>query len=262
MRFPIVGTFAAAPFGVRIMANKGLNQSFDRMALTNSEQHKVRLMSVLLIGSTGSGKSTLGNCLLGSTKKYQEVFAIGRDGKPRTQNVKNGRCSINRGAGPPILLQVIDTPGLNESAVKDLRHMIEIVETVRSSEEITACVLCVKFGSQIDAQYTSTVRYYRELMPNLFETNVIIVFTDYSENPYEVQKRERAGIEPEIVTRNAIEEIVRNGRLSYSPVHFAIDSLPLMEEDEKVTAQTREAIINYIDSLCGVQTKHMLVVKT
>ena len=218
--------------------------------------------TILLIGSTGNGKSTLGNCLLDPSESPKEVFIRGRSSVPLTQNVQMENGRLRLGAGKPIPLQIIDTPGLNESAVKDLTHMIEIVETVRKAREITACLLCVKFSVQIDVQYRATVRYYRSLLPKLFEANVIVVFTDYSENPYEVKKREREGIKPDDVIGNAIAAIKEAAELPYTPTYFCIDSLPLADEDMKYTMEARGAILGYVGTLSGVDTSYLLVAKT
>ena len=218
--------------------------------------------TILLIGSTGNGKSTLGNCLLDSSENPKEVFIRGRSNTPLTQNVQMANELLRLGAGTCMPLQIIDTPGLNESAVEDLTHMIEIVETVREAKEITACLLCVKFNAQIDVQYRATVRYYRSLLPKLFEGNVIVVFTDYSNNSCAVKKREREGIKPDDVIRNAIAAIVEAADLPYTPTHFCIDSLPLDDEDMKLTMEARGAILGYVGTLDGVHTSRLLVAKT
>ena len=226
--------------------------------LTLEPQNK----TILLIGSTGNGKSTLGNCLLDSSENPKEVFIRGRSNVPLTQNVQMANDLLRLGAGKRMPLQIIDTPGLNESAVEDLTHMIGIVETVRKAKEITACLLCVKFNAQIDVQYRATVRYYRSLLPQLFEGNVIVVFTDYSKNSYAVKKREREGIKPDDVIGNAIAAIVEAADLRYTPTHFCIDCLPLDDEDMKLTMEARGAILGYVGTLDGVHTSRLLVAKT
>ena len=57
---------------------------------------------------------------------------------------------------------VVDTPGLNESPVKDLVYMCSLVKALNDPKlpGVSACLLCVKFNSKIDAQYKGTVAYY------------------------------------------------------------------------------------------------------
>ena len=45
-------------------------------------------MAILLIGSTGNGKSTLGNFLIDPDPKKPEVFEVATDNKPFTQETK------------------------------------------------------------------------------------------------------------------------------------------------------------------------------
>ena len=115
-------------------------------------------MAVLLIGSTGSGKSTLGNFLLDpdDVRTGGKHFEVARANYSQTQEVKTKSMPVKlkggselehlqpvftaavvsaplvMGALLPALstitskqeqqLTIIDTPGLNESNVADLSH--------------------------------------------------------------------------------------------------------------------------------------------
>ena len=88
--------------------------------------------TTVLIGPTGHGKSTctLGNFLLNPEEKYQkkalQSFAVATSNRPPTTVVE---VKSDRMDHPT--LYVIDTPGLNESATEDLRHVIDIVKALK-----------------------------------------------------------------------------------------------------------------------------------
>ena len=69
--------------------------------------------------------------------------------------------------------------------------MIGIVEQLEKEQEITACIIVVKFDSKIDTQYRKTIEYYSQLLPSLFEKNVFIVMTDYATDPRTIAMREQ-----------------------------------------------------------------------
>ena len=240
---------------------------------------KRRSLNLLLIGSTGMGKSSLGNFLLDSApaasdddespyvawpppggdlrKEGGQKFRTSRANEPETTAVQIASNSETRHR-----LTVIDTPGLNESAVKDLSHMIDIVKVVKSQGSITACILCVKFDAKIDAQYRATIAYYAKLLPNLFEKNVVIVVTNFLCNDDAMRMREIQGIDVAAIVRNIVHEVMKLADLRAEPPVFLIDSVPLYKKDLPRSERDRKSILDYIQTLDPIPIKDMTVAKT
>ena len=225
-------------------------------------------MAILLIGSTGNGKSCFGNFLINPADDHiwqQPTFATATTNMPETDDVQEALSSIKLpdcDAGD-FSFRVIDTPGLNDKDVKiDLRHMIGLIEALQKVELIHACIMVVKFEAKIDAQYVSTVQYYRNLLPSLFERNVIVVMTDYSTDDRSVKIRERKCINTDEVKKNTLKVIVENGCLTYEPMLFLVDSLPYDDEERKLNLKERVTILQFINSLMPVELDSSKVAKT
>ncbi|MBQ3758115.1 MAG: 50S ribosome-binding GTPase [Synergistaceae bacterium] len=86
-------------------------------------------LDVMLIGATGSGKSTTLNGLFGS-----ERAKVGHGFDPETMNISEHRLNE--------LLNFWDTPGLGDSANQDKEHVKKIVDKLR--ETYTANKLPIK----------------------------------------------------------------------------------------------------------------------
>jgi len=122
-------------------------------------------MAVLLIGSTGNGKSTLGNFLLApeSQKPEGEYFRVSSSNLPQTQVTEYKTAMINLRNGQSQELTIIDTPGLNIGKVQDLQHMIHLIQALQKVKTVKACIFVVKFSSRIDQQYKDTIEYFAKL---------------------------------------------------------------------------------------------------
>ena len=219
-------------------------------------------MAILLIGSTGNGKSTLGNFLIDQTKEVifdKQIFKTAKTNLPETQNVSLATFK-DKSSGKT--LTVIDTPGLNDSAVRDLEHMIQIVESLQKVGKVLAFIFVVKFDSKIDAQYKSTVQYYSKLLPPLSKGNVIIVMTDYATDRRSQILRKKQGIDVDKIKRNALRGVVESGSLAYEPSLFTIDCLPLTDEEQRSNLVVREAIVSKIVSQIPLNFTELKVLKT
>ena len=202
-------------------------------------------LTILMIGSTGNGKSTLGNFLLDPRDEHisgnNQIFRTARTNMPETTIV---HCASEKKKRPS--LQVIDTPGLNENAFKDLSHMIHIVRKLKEVQSVSACILCVKFDSKIDAQYKATVAYYRKLLPSLFERNVVIVMTSFLTDSRSDLMRQKQGVDVDAIVNNARREVIESGQLTFKPQVFMIDSLPLTEDERQTSEECRASILDFI----------------
>ena len=218
------------------VGSSGVEKSTHQHHGTVSTPHKLQIAAptVLLIGSTGNGKSTLGNFLLDPRIERDKKFKVAKANKPETQNTQSASAILSGTFEKysKVNLTVIDTPGLNEDAVKDLQHMIGMVETLHKVKQVTACILVIKFNSKIDAQYKQTICYYSKLLRSLFEKNVFVVMTDYQTDKRTVALRKREGIDVDQIKANTAKELVACAKLSYDdPLVFAMDCLPVDDDD-------------------------------
>lgn len=211
----------------------------------------------------------MGNFLLDPSKEHiygtNQAFPRARDNMPETQFVKHVSHSVHYDGGNKTLpITVIDTPGLNEDDVQDFKHMIQIISTLHRASEskVSACVLVVKFDSKIDAQYKATVRYYRDLLPQLFEKNVIIVMTMFDSSDKAEHARQQRGVDINRIKLNTVREIKDSGKLQFKPMVFLINGLPLSDEDIDSDLQQRDAILGYISTLTPISTTRLRVAKT
>ena len=210
----------------------------------------------------------MGNFLLDPSKEHifgdNQAFTRARDNMPETQSVHHANKIVRYGNESTLAVTMIDTPGLNEDDVHDLKHMIQIVSTLHSIEhsELSACILVVKFDSKIDAQYKATVKYYRDLLPQLFEKNVIIVMTMFDSSEKAERERELRGIDVNRIRENTIREITESGKLPFKPILFMMNALPITEEERLTDLKERDSIMKYISLLSPTSTRSLRVAKT
>ena len=225
-------------------------------------------MAVLLIGSTGNGKSTLGNFLVNPDKGHifgdEQTFVTAKTNMPETQCV----LSSSFGVEFPVEgmreseLTVIDTPGIFEDDDKDIEHMINIIKALHTVGEIRVCIFVVKFSCKIDTPYKASVKYYSKLLPSVFDSNLIIVMTDYACDERSKSLRLLQGIEEDKVRMNIVNELVEVSGIKDAPKIFAIDCLPVTNEEVDINMQMREQIIRHISTFSPKMTKNLLVAKT
>ena len=182
-------------------------------------------VNILLAGSTGHGKSALGNILLNADEEHiwdNRTFQVGDCRESCTDSCSVRHC-------PNSLVTVMDTPGLNESHERDLPNMIKVVKAAHELGSVHAVVLVMKVDSRMDQTYKDTVLYYEKLLTKeIFKNNLIIVLSGYQA----AQRKYRQ--KPELIgqiCKQSADDVKNLLGLQNSPFVHCIDSLPDKIED-------------------------------
>ncbi|CAG2212575.1 unnamed protein product [Mytilus edulis] len=144
----------------------------------NSQPHDVEF-KVILLGATGSGKSSAGNVLLhehGNEKGFKtSCFAKSETEVSILKSVK--RSMEKNNVNKLYKIDIIDTPAKRDSGLPDWKFEYEMKEAKRlSSPGPHAFLLCIP-ANEVSQYFTEDVDYYDKYFDGTLAESTIVVFT-------------------------------------------------------------------------------------
>lgn len=164
-------------------------------------KHKLKnneLTKVLIIGSTGSGKSSFCNTLIGDSTNSLFKESKGVKSFTLSTSIKEVNwfdCEDSSTKNNKDKFVLIDTPGMNDSENRDTHHISNMVDLLKEKVEyLNAFVLVLNSANpRLDDSLKAMITTFYNMFGKQFLNQLIIVFTRWSYEEKEILKRSEIG---------------------------------------------------------------------
>jgi len=186
----------AACHSLRYMACRNLVGVSHTEAEAKAEAEEIQTMRsrmskrIVVIGSTGSGKSSFCNILAGKDAD-DDLFPVGHDMQSKTWKTKVAEVKW-RGDGIPIT--IIDTPGLDDprGPKKDGENIAEMVKHLKELGHVNLFVIVI--NAQVPRMHRTMqelLKIFKDMFGESFLENTVFEFTRWYYDAAEIRRRKK-----------------------------------------------------------------------
>ena len=143
---------------------------------------------IVLLGSTGDGKSALGNSLLNLSPP--NGFRESEDPESCTEKTEE-LTGAWRGTGS--LCSIVDTPGMNDSQGRDVEHIAQIVNFLKAGKTVNTFLLVRKGNNlRMDRPFKDMLRTFEMVFGESFWSKVVMSISNTKYDEEEEAKIQRS----------------------------------------------------------------------
>ena len=176
--------------------------------------------NIILIGETGSGKSSFGNFALG----IENGFKVSDDPQSCTTETIRKISQLDPQIG------IVDTPGLQDSQGRDKIHYEQMLKIIKEMKYLHFILIVFNFTCpRLTPSIQFMIKFLCNVFPKNFAHHVGIVFTHY-DHEYQIKINKKKKKDPREDRKEFIKEIMEliskttNEELFLGPPVYYLDS--------------------------------------
>ena len=167
--------------------------------------------TVIVIGATGSGKSTFCNVMAGK-RADSRLFPVGRVGQMSTTTTTSNKVNW---MGNDFEMNLIDTPGMQDSELEDFKHIQGMIDELKKHDKIDAFILVINAADLMAQQFDTNliknvIVAFKLSYGEEFLQNTIVEVNRWSYSAAAIAEREKNELTEEDAT-NKINDAIKKG---------------------------------------------------